>query len=113
MEQALVKQEPRALPDDVMQSARDYVNASKKDNTRTTYRKVWASFERFCVEHGYQARPAAVQAIVHYLTCMADDGYKVSTIELHKSAISFAHGGKGAEHNPALAPEVRVLMQGI
>jgi integrase len=102
-----------ALPAQVAQSARDYVNASKRDNTRITYRKAWAAFETFCAAHGYQAQPASVPAVVHYLTSLADSGYKVSTIELHKSAISFAHGGKGSAINPALAPEVRILMQGI
>jgi integrase len=105
--------EPGALPAAIVQSARDYVNASKRDNTRTTYAKILRAFEAFCAQHGYASQPATVPAVVHYLTGLADAGRKVSTIELHRSAISFAHGGKSNPANPALSAEVRTLTQGI
>jgi integrase len=113
MTQELQTTGTNALPAHIAQSVRDYVNASKRDNTRTTYAKAWRAFEAFCATHGYQAQPATVDAVVHYLTELSAAGRKLSTIELHRSAISFAHKGKSNPNNPALSTEVRVLMQGM
>jgi integrase len=107
----LTTQPGAIVPAAVLDSAREYVEASKSDNTRKTYASAYAGYAAFCAKSGHS--PASVAACVHYLTTMADAGSKVSTIELHKSAISFMHGGRTGAHNPALSPEVRALMQGI
>jgi integrase len=99
------------MPQAIAESVRDYVDHSKADNTKATYRKAWAAYQDFCTQHGYEASDTG--AAVHYLTQLADGGYKVATIGLHKSAISFMHGGRTGAPNPALSPEVRTLMQGI
>jgi integrase len=99
------------MPQAIAESVRDYVDHSKADNTKATYRKAWAAYQDFCTQHRYE--PSDTGAAVHYLTQLADGGYKVATIELHKSAISFMHGGRTGAPNPALSPEVRTLMQGI
>lgn len=99
------------LPDHIRASVKGYLEDSKADNTKATYRKAWAAYQAFCVEHGHPS--GAGDAVVHYLTHLADAGSKTSTINLHKSAISFMFGGRTGASNPALSPEVRTLMQGI
>ena len=91
------------MPHAIADSVRDYVGHSKADNTRVTYRKAWVAYEAFCAQQSYPA--GDVGAVVHYLTQLADDGYKVATIELHKSAISFMHGGRTGAGNTLYRPK--------
>jgi integrase len=125
--QTLITAQRRALPAEIADSVRAYVDESKADNTKDAYSKAWASFVEFCELHSYDTREAG--AVVHYLTAFADGKLtridpatgetigrpraKLATLELHKSAISFMHGGRSGAANPALSPEVRTLMQGI
>lgn len=91
--------------------AREYISASKSANTVRAYRAAWREFQAFCAEHGARAKPASPATIVEYVTALAETGARVSTIQTKLAAIAFAHSD--VDDNPARAPAVRVVMQGI
>ena len=72
-------------------SATTYANASRALNTIRAYRASWLAFSRWCQEHGVEAQPAEPKTVALYLSSMARDGMKVSTIRLALTAISEAH----------------------
>ncbi|HEY3290876.1 MAG TPA: tyrosine-type recombinase/integrase [Anaerolineae bacterium] len=91
---------------------RKYVEASKAENTRRSYASHLRDFKDFCTERGYSALPAPAEAVVDYLTYLADIGAKYSTIQLKASAISYAHR-KRTLSNPIKTIEVQEAMRGI
>ena len=72
-------------------SATTYANASRALNTIRAYRSSWLAFSRWCQEHGVKSQPAEPKTVALYLSSMARDGMKVSTIRLSLTAISEAH----------------------
>jgi integrase len=111
-QQALQPMREVTLPDEYIESARRYVNASKATGTRRMYESAWAGFETYCHEHTWPALPASVNAVAAYLTALADEGQKASTIQVKASAISFMHDGAKLP-NPIKTQEIRALMAGI
>lgn len=89
-----------------------FVNASRAHNTRRAYAGAWAEFEQFCRERGYPALPTPPQAVIDYVTALAEAGQKAATIQVKLAAIGFMH--ESAElANPVKSPQVRVTMSGI
>lgn len=89
-----------------------FVNASRAHNTRRAYAGAWAEFEQFCRERGYPALPTPPQAVIDYVTALAEAGQKAATIQVKLAAIGFVH--ESAEFaNPAKSPQVRTTMSGI
>lgn len=89
-----------------------YVTASKAENTRRMYRTQWATFETYCADHGYTALPAEPAAVVDYITHLAEEGRKASSIQQALAAIGYVH--ETPKHmNPAKSPEARETMAGI
>jgi integrase len=93
-------------------SARKYINASRADNTKLAYEKAWRDFATFCSGRHLTALPASPGTVAEYLTWLADNGRRPSTIQVKLSAISFIHA-KGGMPNPAHDEMVKSLISGI
>lgn len=78
-----------------------------RDSTRKAYAKHWAAFTAWCTEQGLCALPAAPQTVALYLAARADQGLKVTTIELTLTTISQAHlvGGYPSPRSDRLVRE--------
>lgn len=99
-----------ALTNDSSVRARDYMGASKSDNTKRAYKTAWSEFVAFCERGGKSTED--VGAVVDYLTALADRGQRVSTIRVKLAAIAFAYRTRGLT-SPTDSEAVRILMQGI
>ena len=77
--------------DDLVESAKRYAAAARAATTRKAYAKQWSAFEAWCTERGFCALPAASQTVALYLTARADQGRKVTTLELALTTISQVH----------------------
>lgn len=89
-----------------------YVERSAAANTLRAYRAHWAEFEAFCASSGYPSMPAPVEAVVEYLTLLADAGRRVSTLAVKCAAIGWMHDS-GRQPNPIKSIQVRTVMKGI
>lgn len=110
----LVKIE-KDLPAIYTEGARQYAAASKAANTKRAYKAAWGEFADFCQERGFCPLPATVQAVVEYLTWLADKQdkpNKVSSIALKRSAISLAHTSQGFA-DPTKSQDVKAVISGI
>jgi len=97
-------------PTERAQRIRRYVDAGKADATKRAYAIAWRAFEVFCGDHGYVPHPAPAEAVVDYLTALADAGASVSKIGQHRAAIRFYHRGQA---NPCADDRVEETMKGI
>ena len=70
--------ESLALTDE---AAKRYLRAATPNNTRKAYAGDMRRFVAFCESHGLDALPASPETLVRYVTWLADDGRKVSTIK--------------------------------
>lgn len=90
-----------------------YAAAATSDRTRAIYRSAWQDFTEFCQDHRRVPLPATVETLAIYLTTCADNGLKVSTLNVRLAAIGKAHT-LSHHADPTQAPEIReVLMPGI
>lgn len=105
---------PLAKPlDELVNDARAFVDASASENTRRAYAADWRTFSTWCAEHNLVALPAEVSTLVLYITHLAKQGRKVTTIERAKTAIGVAHETAKVKDNPTHATEVKRVMKGI
>ena len=96
----------------VMDRAREYARRSKASNTVRAYQSDWRDFEAWCTEHRRRPLPATPDTVALYLTQMAEQGRKPSTITRRVSAISQAH--QIAEYkSPTRSAKVRAVLRGI
>jgi site-specific recombinase XerD len=96
----------------LLEQAARYVHASKATSTRRAYRADWAHFEQWCTAHAFTALPAAPETLSLYVTSLASEQYRCSTIQRRLAAISQAHQVAG-QPTPTHDPKVRTIMQGI
>jgi site-specific recombinase XerC len=61
-----------ALPDDLVQSARNYARASHAKRTQEAYARAWKSFEAWCGERQLQELPAAPKTVAVWMAALAD-----------------------------------------
>ena len=95
----------------VMDRAREYARRSKASNTVRAYQSDWRDFEAWCIEHRRRPLPATPDTVALYLTQMAEQGRKPSTITRRVSAISQAH--QIAEYkSPTRSAKVRAVLRG-
>lgn len=94
------------------QRIRKYVRSSKSGGTQRVYQSRWSDFDEWCTWRGYASLPAPPQAVVDYLTELADAGKQVSTLNVTLAAIAFMHTGAKAP-DPCDTPEVKTVMAGI
>lgn len=109
--QAITPISSGALSAEVAQRARDYARNTRARNTQRAYAAAWREFEAFCAAHGHPALPASPDAVIAYITSLADAGAKASTIGVKLAAIRFAH--QSQQVDPTALPAVRLVWQGI
>ena len=96
----------------VMDRAREYARRSKASSTVRAYQSDWRDFEAWCIEHRRRPLPATPDTVALYLTHLAEQGRKPSTITRRVSAISQAH--QIAEYkSPTRSAKVRAVLRGI
>jgi site-specific recombinase XerD len=96
---------------EIAADARDYVAASRAENTTRVYRTGWAQFTAWCDEHGVMALPAGPETVALYVADLAKAA-KPATIDLRLAAISAAHRAAGYE-SPTKAETVRLVRGGV
>jgi hypothetical protein len=72
---------------EIAADARDFVAASRAENTTRVYRTGWAQFTAWCDEHGVTALPAGPETVACYVADLAKIA-KPATIDLRLAAIS-------------------------
>lgn len=93
-------------------AARRYLRAATPDNTRRAYAGDMRRYVAFCEAQGFGALPASPDTVVRYVTWLADQGRKVSTIKRAAAAISKAHRTAGLE-SPTASEAVKLALRGI
>lgn len=101
--------ESLALTDE---AARRYLRAATPDNTRKAYAGDMRRFVAFCKSYDFVPLPASTDTMVRYVTWLADEGRKVSTIKRAAAAIAKAHKMAGLE-SPTTTEAVKLALRGI
>ena len=82
---------PEASARDLAERCRYYLSKCRAANTVRAYRSDWQDFENWCQLHRCESLPATPESIAAYITRLADQGSKASTIQRRLTAISQAH----------------------
>ena len=86
--------------------------AEKALATRAAYASDWRDFAAWCASRGATALPAHVGIVAAYLSSLAVQGRKASTIGRRAAAIGYRH--KIAGHEPPTNQEaVKTVLRGI
>jgi site-specific recombinase XerD len=89
-----------------------YAAAEKAPATREAYASDWRDFAAWCAQRGATQLPAHVGIVAAYLSSLASDGRKASTIGRRAASIGYHH--KLAGHEPPTNQEaVKVVLRGI
>ncbi len=96
---------------EIVAEARDYVAASRAENTTRVYRTGWAQFTAWCDGHGVTPLPASAETVAFYMTDLAKTA-KPATIDLRLAAISAAHRAAGHD-SPTKQEAVRLVRRGV
>ncbi|MGA3355095.1 MAG: site-specific integrase [Acidimicrobiales bacterium] len=96
---------------EIVADARDYVAASRAENTTRVYRTGWAQFTTWCEAHGVIALPAGPETVACYVADLAKAA-KPATIDLRLAAISAAHRAAGYD-SPTKVEAVRLVRRGV
>lgn len=107
-----VFQDTSLLPPELVERARSYAEQARSPSTWAKYTQALRTFEGWCRERRLVALPAEGSTVALYLAFLADQGRKVSTVELHLSALSALHRAAGF-HSPRKDPEVAAVRAGI
>ena len=97
-----------ALPSD---RVREFVRASKAENTLRGYQSDWREFSTWCESHSVTPLPATPETVAAYIAeCAAR--LKVGSLQRRLNAIAEAHKATGVD-SPTLAGIVRNTLKGI
>ena len=96
----------------VMEQAQEYARQSRASNTIRAYQSDWGDFEAWCIAHRRRAFPATPETVALYLTRLAEQGRKPSTITRRVSSISQAHQ-MADRRPPTRSAKVRAVLRGI
>jgi integrase len=94
-----------------LKRVREFVGASKAENTLRGYRSDWLEFCGWCETRGLVPLPAAPDVVAAYIADCADH-LKVGSIQRRLNAIAEAHKAAGLE-TPTHAGLVRNTLKGI
>ena len=100
---------PAALPS--LDRVREYIRASKAENTIRGYQSDWRDFCAWCEARGLGPLPASAEAVAAYIAECAGR-LKVGSIKRRLNAIAEAHKAVGLE-SPTHSPIVTNTMKGI
>jgi site-specific recombinase XerD len=99
------------VPSPSLEQAREFIRASKAENTLRGYQSDWRHFCQWCECHGVCALPASAENVAVYIAeCAAR--LKVGSIQRRLNAISEAHKAVELE-TPTSAGMVRNTLKGI
>jgi integrase len=96
---------------EIAAAVRDYVAASRAENTTRVYRTGWAQFTAWCDEHGVIPLPGSAETVACYVADLAKAA-KPATIDARLAAISAAHRAAGYD-SPTTAEAVRLVRRGV
>jgi integrase len=96
---------------EIVSQARDYVAASRAENTTRSYRVGWAQFTAWCDGHGATALPAGAETVACFVADLARAA-QPATIDARLAAISAAHRAAGYD-SPTKAEAVRLVRRGV
>jgi site-specific recombinase XerD len=96
---------------EIVSEARDYIAASRAENTTRAYRTGWAQFTTWCDGHGATALPASAEIVACYVADLATVA-KPATIDARLAAISAAHRAAGYD-SPTKTEAVRLVRRGV
>jgi site-specific recombinase XerD len=96
------------LPSD---QVREFIRASKADNTLRGYKSDWREFSAWSEAHGIRSLPASPESVASYIAECAGH-LKPGSIQRRLNAIAEAHKAVGLE-SPTHAPIVVNTMKGI
>ncbi len=128
MTQELTTHTPQHLATaDLRADIRESLESAKSANTTRMYSSAWRAFAAFCEGRGLCALPASRETVAAYLEWLANYGRpdirkgrsgqtmkpaKVSTLELHRAAISYNH--KAAQlSDPTQDEWMKIQLKGI
>jgi site-specific recombinase XerD len=99
------------VPSPALEQVREYIRASKAENTLRGYRADWREFGAWCESHGICPLPAAADAVASYIAECAGR-LKVGSIQRRINAIAEAHKAVRLE-SPTHHAMVTNTMKGI
>lgn len=73
----------------------DYIEQSQAKNTRRGYQSDWRHYSRWCQAQGVEKLPSSPKTLAYYLSDLAEQGYKISTLQRRLSSIAIAHRTAG------------------
>ncbi len=100
-----------ALPSPLPTQVREYIRASKAENTLRGYQSDWRGFCVWCESHGLQPLPAGAEAVAGYIAECAGH-LKPGSIQRRLNAIAEAHKAAGLD-SPTHTGIVRNTLKGI
>jgi site-specific recombinase XerD len=101
-----------ALPAAEVEAARGFIAQQVAPATLRAYRTDARLFAEWCAERGVLALPASPESVATYLSAIATEGSKFSTVRRRAAAIKFAHETGDCE-SPTSARLVRSTLAGI
>lgn len=100
-----------SIPSLPLDQVREFIRASKAENTIRGYRSDWRDFCGWCDTHGMTALPASPEAVASYIAeCAAR--LKVGSVQRRLNAIAQAHKAVGLD-SPTHHAMVANTMKGI
>ena len=94
----------------VDERAQHYERRSRADRTWKQYGSAWRLFSAWCDARHLEPLPASVDTLKAYLTCLADDGRAVATIQTYLAAVCSAHSIAG---HPIDRAPLKSVLKGI
>jgi site-specific recombinase XerD len=108
---AIVDTGADVIPSPSLDQAREYIRASKSENTLRGYQSDWRAFCAWCEEHGVCPLPAAPETVAAFIAGCATR-LKVGSIQRRLNAIGEAHKAAGLD-SPTHSAMVANTMKGI
>lgn len=114
MENVKMLEKEKTLPAlvDLEEETRKRILNSKSVATIKAYRSAWAQFVSFTEKFGLKTLPAEPKDVAMFLTLLASEGKKASTVKKICAAISSAHKTAGFQ-SPVDTEIVRATLNGI
>lgn len=100
-----------SLMNEILTEAKINVQESQSENTTKAYESDWRQFQLWCINNDFDSLPSNEETIALYLSYLAMEGYKTSTIHRKMSSIITAHRDKG--YGSPVTQTIRRVMAGI
>jgi len=95
----------------LLEQTKEYIANSKAENTLKSYRSDWKHFVDWCKHYDLPSSPTNDETYALYLSSLAYEGRKASTIQRRMSAISQAHAIAG--HESPTTTKIKTVWAGI